>query len=394
LARAIDLDLAVRHSDYTIGGSNGSFSTNTFKIAADYAPTADVRLRVSYNRAARAPNLYELFLSQTLTNDAGYDDPCSGASPIASLTACARTGVTAAQYGKIPGCPAANCGALTGGNTALQPERADTYSLGVNFTPGFLPNFNASVDYWAVRVNNYITTLPGQQIVDGCLLQNETDLCSLIHRGPGLGNIFGTSGWVVETNQNIGFLRNRGIDVELNYRQNLEDLGLHHMGSLVLRMTGTYLLEQTVSGGGVTYDCAGLYGSTCSAGADNGPNFTWRHNMRLTWVTPWQIDLSLNWRYLSSVKLDTNNSQLALNSGSYDYYDAVIPAYNYLDLSATWRFADHYTIIAGVNNVLDKDPPFLNDSVVYGVSGGANQNTYTAYDVLGRQLFLSFNAKF
>jgi iron complex outermembrane receptor protein len=391
--RAMDLDLAFRHSGYTIDSAASGFSTNTYKFAADYAPTGDIRFRASYNRAARAPNLYELFLPQTLTSDAGYDDPCSGSSPAASLTACARTGVTPAQYGRIPGCPATNCGLLAGGNTALKPEQADTYSFGFNFTPGFLPNFNVSIDYWAVRVNNYITTLPGQQIVDGCLFQNNDSLCSLIHRGPGIGNIFGTSGWVVETNQNIGFLRNRGIDVELNYRKDLEDLGIRGGGTLVLRMGGTYLLEQTVSSPN-SYDCAGLYGSTCSAGGDNGPNFTWRHNARLTWLTRWHMDLSINWRYLSAVKLDTNSSQAILNNGSYDAYDAVIPAYSYLDLAATWRVGDHLTLSAGVNNVLDKDPPFLNDSVVYGVSGGANQNTYTAYDTLGRELFVSFSARF
>ena len=392
-AEAIDLDLAYRHSGYTVAGSANGFSTNTFKIAADYAPTGDIRFRASYNRAARAPNLYELFLPQTLNNDAGYDDPCSGATPKATLAACAKTGVTAAQYGKIPGCPSTNCDALSGGNTALRPEQADTYSFGFNFTPTFLPGFNASIDYWAVRVNNYITNLSGQQIVNGCLLQGQDSLCNLIHRGPNIGNIFGTSGWVVETNENIGFLRNRGIDVELNYRKNLEDWGIHGMGTLVFRMSGTESLEQTVSSP-TTYDCAGLYGATCSAGGDNGPNFKWRHNARLTWVTPWQVDLSANWRYMSAVRLDTNSSQPVLNNGSYDAYDAVIPAYNYLDLSATWRVGQHYTLSAGVNNALDQDPPFLNHSVVYYVNGGGNENIYNAYDALGRVFFVSFNAKF
>ena len=388
LLHALDLDLAARHSDYSVDNVSNGFSTNTYKIAMDYAPTEDIRFRGGYNRAARAPNLYELFLPQTLANDAGYDDPCSGATPAASLAACAKTGVTPTQYGKIPGCPSTNCDALTGGNTSLRPEVADTWTYGINFSPSFIPGFNASIDYWAVRVNNYITNLSGQQIVDGCLLQNVENLCSLIHRGPGIGQIFGTSGWVVETNQNIGFLRNRGVDAELNYRR-----GLAGMGSLLFRMTGTYLIEQTVSSPN-RYDCAGLYGSTCGAGGDNGPNFRWRHNARLTWATPLDLDLSLNWRYLSSVRLDTNSAQVNLNNGTYDAYDAVINAYNYFDLAATWHVGEKYVLTAGVNNILDKDPPFLNHSVVYYVNGGGNENTYGAYDTLGRLIFLSFTAKF
>ncbi len=42
------------------------------------------------------------------------------------------------------------------------------------------------------------------------------------------------------------------------------------------------------------------------------------------------------------------------------------------------------------NNVLDKDPPIINTDIA---PGGA-ANTYSAYDMFGRQLFLAFTAKF
>jgi iron complex outermembrane recepter protein len=388
LAEAIDLDLAGRHSAYTIDTASNGISTNTFKIAADYSPDADIRLRASYNRAARAPNLYELFLPNTLSGDTGYNDPCAGATPVASLSTCAKTGVTAAQYGKIPDCPAANCGALFGGNTALKPEVANTISFGLNATPRFLPSFNASIDYWDVRIKNYVTNLSGAEIVNGCLLQGNDSLCGLIHRG-NVGQLFGTTGYIVETNTNFGELHNRGIDIDLNYRQSLGA-----WGALAMKLTGTYLLEQSVSTV-VSYNCAGLYGPICSSGGDPGPNFRWRHNARLTWVTPWDVDVSLNWRYLSAVKLDLNDSQPALNGGSYDAYDAVIPAYNFFDLSASWQFWNSFTLRFGINNILDKDPPISSDLAIYNRNGGANGNVYTGtYDSLGRTMFLSVNAKF
>jgi iron complex outermembrane recepter protein len=387
LVKSLNLDVAGRHSSYSIPSANG-IATNTFKIGADYAPTPDVRVRSSYNRAVRAPNLYELFFPNTEVPDTGYDDPCSGATPTASLAACEKTGVTPAEYGRIPGCPTLNCSALLGGNKDLRPETADTWTLGVVLTPRFIDNFELAVDYWAIRIDDYVTTLPGATIVDGCLLQGNSSLCSLIHRGNG-GIIFGSTGWVVETNANIGYLRNRGVDVDMHYRR---DIG--GMGSLLFNLTGSYLLEQTVAAA-TKYDCAGLYGSICSAGEDTGPNFTWRHSARLTWLTPWDhLGLSARWRYLSAVHLDTNSSQPALNNGFYDAYDNVIPAYNYLDLSASWQFAGHFTLRAGCNNVMDKDPPFLNDTVIYGVVGGANQNTYTVYDLMGRELFLTASAQF
>jgi iron complex outermembrane recepter protein len=391
---AIDLDLAGRHSAYSVDGSSNGVSTNTFKIAADYSPTQDFRFRGSYNRAARAPNLYELFLPTQLTLDTGYADPCAGAAPTASLATCAKTGVTAAQYGKIPVCPANNCGALLGGNTALKPEVADTVSFGLNFTPTFLRGFNASIDYWDVKIKNYVTNLSGAEIVNGCLLQGNDSLCGLIHRGPGVGQLFGTNGYSIETNTNFGQLHNRGVDLDINYRKSLADLGLADWGALDLKITGTYLIEQSVATV-VSYDCAGLYGPICSSGGDPGLNFKWRHNARLTWLTPWDVDVSLNWRYLSNVALDFNNSQPALNGGSYDAYDAVIPAYSYFDASVAWRLWKKYTLRVGVNNILDKDPPISSDLAIYNRNGGANGNVYTGtYDSLGRMIFASFNAKF
>jgi iron complex outermembrane recepter protein len=387
LVKSLNVDVAGRHSSYAIPSTAG-FTTNTFKIGADYAPTGDVRLRASYNRAIRAPNLYEMFFPNTEVPDTGYDDPCSGAAPAASLAACEKTGVTPAQYGHIPGCPTLNCSALLGGNKDLRPETANTWTFGFVLTPRLLGNFELAVDYWSIKIDDYVTTLPGATIVDGCLLQGDSSLCSLIHRGNS-GVLFGSTGWVVETNANIGYLRNRGIDVDMHYRH---DIG--GMGSLLFNLTGSYLLEQTVAGA-TKYDCAGLYGSICSAGEDTGPNFTWRHSARLTWLTPWKhVGLSARWRYLSAVHLDTNNSQPALNNGFYDAYDNVIPAYNYLDLSASWQLGDDFTLRAGCNNVMDKDPPFLNDTVIYGVVGGANQNTYTVYDIMGRELFLTASAQF
>jgi len=390
LVHTLDLDVAGRHSSYSISAGNPGFSANTFKVGLVYAPSRDIRFRASYNRAVRAPNVFELFFPVALNTAEGLSDPCAGSAPAASLAACEATGVTAAQYGTIEQCPSQHCSIQSGGNPALQPETASTYTVGFEFTPGFLPNFKASIDYWDATVENYVTTVSAASILNGCLLQNEGSLCGLIHRGLG-GLLFGSTGWISQSNTNVGYLKNRGIDVQLNYRF---DMG--RMGGLLLGFTGSDMLQQTVSSPQDTYNCVGLYGPTCSSGADNGPNFAWRHNARLTWLTPWDhLGLSARWRYLSSVKLDSNQqSQPALYNGSYDAYDAVIPAFNYLDLSASWREGKHLTLIGGINNVLDKDPPLLSHGVIFDDFGGGNENVYTAYDMLGREFFLTLIGKF
>ena len=60
-----------RHSDYTEG-----FKTNTYKLGLEWVPVRDLRLRSSYQRAVRAPNILELFNPAAVVLD-GSTDPCT-----------------------------------------------------------------------------------------------------------------------------------------------------------------------------------------------------------------------------------------------------------------------------------------------------------------------------
>ena len=152
-----DLTVAAgyRYSAYSTAGS-----TNTYRLEVQYAPTRDVRLRTSYDRVIRAPNLIELYtpLSYTASNSIDFD-PCAPTEggtirATASLAACQRTGVTAAQYGN-------GLGPAAGGTSTLPqclegcawqaaairnslPEIADTWSVGLTFTPQAIPSPAAS----------------------------------------------------------------------------------------------------------------------------------------------------------------------------------------------------------------------------------------------------------
>jgi iron complex outermembrane receptor protein len=61
-----------------------------------------------------------------------------------------------------------------------------------------------------------------------------------------------------------------------------------------------------------------------------------------------------------------------------------------MDISGVWKINDMFSIRGGVNNVFDKDPPIVPNSIV----GGALPNTYTVYDLLGRRLFVGLTANF
>jgi hypothetical protein len=151
------------------------------------------------------------------------------------------------------------------------------------------------------------------------------------------------------------------------YTVNLGDSG----HSLLATLNGAWLEEAIATPApGLSYDCAGLFGTICQT-----VNPTWRHNMRLTWISPWEVDVSLQWRHIGGTKLDQNDSDPDLQFalwGEFDEFNAELPDMDYLDVSAIWEINGKFTLRAGVTNVLDKDPPVVGTEI----SGTGSANTY------------------
>jgi outer membrane receptor protein involved in Fe transport len=390
-AKDLLFDTGFRHSDYMYAGSPSTI-TNTYKFEVQYAPIDDYRLRLSYDKAIRAPSAVELYNPQLVGGIQFGNDPC--APPITyTLIQCERTGVTAAQYnnGTVPQGAAGQLSQLAGGNPNLKPEQAETYTIGINFAPRQIPHFTGSIDYFHIDVKDEITTLPAAIILQDCANTGNPVYCSQIVRSFNTGGLTGASiasgGYFVQTDVNIGAVLVSGIDLQLNYKFDLPP----GFGSIAAELNGSYLqhLDSTPYVGAHTYDCAGLFGFTCQT-----INPRWHHIFRTTWETPWGVSASATWRYIGSVSQDnnTNDPTLHLSSpnGAIDDFNAKIPSFSYLDLEATWQVNRILQLRAGANNVLDKDPPIINNIIVQG--GGAN--TYDAYDIFGRQVFVAFTAKF
>ena len=394
-AKALNVDASYRYSDYSLG-----FKTNTFSMGLDWAPVQDVRLRGSFSRAVRAPNIIELYSTNIVQND-GATDPCSGPTPQFSLAACERTGVTPAEYGHILANSAAQYNGLEGGNPALQPETALTTSIGIGFTPSVVPNFRAQFDYYDIRVENVIQQVGADEILKQCL---QSDLlCSDVHRSD-IGSLWlGPTGYVSDLTTNVGKLQETGGDVDLSYAF---DMGAP--GKLRTSLTGTWLNKYEVTpiaaNPSTKYNCAGYYGVSCSS-ANSGagtPVFRWRSVLRTTWSTPWDgADVSIAWRFYSPTQLELLSANpnlsagpgLTVANGGISNTDARIPSYTYIDLTGSLKLADKVTLRLGVNNLLDKAPPVIGTTDLPGTSG--NGNTFPGvYDALGRYFFGQVIAQF
>ncbi len=379
----LELNGAYRYSDYSTNKT-----TNSYGLGAKWAPVKEAEVRGSYQRAVRAANIVELFSAQ------GYNlfnggDPCGalpGQAPTATLEQCLRTGLLASQYGSAALIsPAGQYNYLQGGNPDLNPETAKTYTLGAVFQ---IPNFSATVDYWHINVADAVGVVPSQGAITSCVQDNVN--CNLIFRGPN-GNLWlPNQGYVLGTNQNLGSYTTDGIDFTANYMRPIE-----HWGSFSTNFVGTWVNQfkvEPVKGLG-TYDCAGLFGPTCS-----GVYPAWRHKWQAVWNSPWNVNAAFTWRYVSSVKVDFSSTDPQL-AGDYAPSDNHLASQSYFDLALQWNVDKNFTIRGGINNIFDRDPPLVSSTAgAYPAIAGpalGNGNTYPqGYDTLGRNLFVNVTAKF
>lgn len=361
---------AYRYADNELGGGASSYSAGGIWQINDY-----IRARGQYQRAVRFANAVELFRATSVgLFNLPAGDPCSGANPVATAAQCALSGVTAAQYGNITANPAGQYNALFGGNTALNPEKSDTFTIGGVFSaPGVLDGLTLSVDYFDIKVNDFISTVPPNQAVNRCILGGDAFFCSLINRDPASGSLWVVpTGYVTATNVNTGSLSTSGIDVAANYGFDLPG----NWGGMDLALQGTYLIDLLTESlpGDTPFECVGFYGGQCG-----NPNPAWRHTATATWKTTHNLDAKLTWRHFADVKAD---GTVGAAAGSQDEY---LGAADFFDLAFTYRGIEDVTLRAGVNNILDSEPPISTSTG----AGFGNGNTFPqVYDALGRYLFM------
>ena len=375
-AKLVSINAAYRNSQYSTNQS-----TDSYGFGAEWAPIQQARFRGSYQKAARAANVIELFQANGLNLFNNTPDPCSGPAPAASAAACANSGVPAALYGRVLDSPAGQYNYLQGGNQSLKPETSDSYTVGVVLQP--MRNLSATIDYFDIKVSKQIGIAPPSVILSQCLATGNPLFCGLIRRNA-LGDFWSSpSGFITATNANLGRTETAGLDFGANYTHKLSQ-----WGGLNMNFVGTYLqkfVAEPIPGTG-SYDCKGLYGPTCGT-----PLPEWRHKARLTWNTPWNLDLAATWRYMSSVHVDATSSNPQLN-GPVNNVDRTLGARNYFDLFAQYQLTKVFSVSGGVNNLLDKDPPIASSTVAGAPFG--NGNTYPqVYDTLGRRLFVNVTAK-
>ncbi len=369
-ADSLDLEVAYRTSDYTTAGT-----VDAFKIAGSWAPVDQIRFRGGFNQAVRAPNIGELFSPQG-ENFPGAQDPCAAeGNPDAAVAAiCEATGVPANVVGSPAiNLPAGQVRSLTGGNPDLEEETADTFTAGFVATPDFIEGLTVSIDYFDIEIEDYITEFGGgaSNALNICYDPNNpaggigSEFCNIINRRPD-----GTIDFVSLTLANVAKQTLKGVDVLGSYDTEL--LG----GDLRINYIGTFTTESefTAFEGADPIECAGKFGlNRCG---EPLPDYTHRVTFNYLY-DDWTAQLS--WQFIGEVDDD---------DPSIEYTVEQLDSENYFDASVSYAVNDNYSVVFGIDNLFDTDPPILGDNQ-------EQANTWPAtYDVFGRTFFLRASAQF
>jgi outer membrane receptor protein involved in Fe transport len=390
----LSLDLGARRSQYDLFGG-----VNTWKADLNWKPVSTLTVRGGYAKAIRAPSLGELF-APTVTGNLNIGSPPNAGDPCATGSVF-RTGASAAQVAALcqaQGVPAAlyptytygvdSVHGTSGGNPALTPETANTYSIGTVWSPHFdsalMRKFQVSVDYYHISIANAVGSLQLTDILPRCFNSDGISnpnysasniYCQQITRDHNTGDIvLGHEGLL-----NLSTYKTDGIDTEVDWSFGLDALGLSdRAGTFRLNslIAYTHAFDVALLPGSPVLDFAGSIGNSQVSPEMSHPH--WKANTAFGYAIG-PVSAAVHWRYIAAMKhQDLVVDPTATTPG--------VGTYNYFDFDAHWNVIDHLELTAGLTNIGDKAPPF--------VSGQPLSTDTATYDIIGRTYYVGFKAKF
>ncbi len=347
LAESLDINLAVRRSDYSSFGQ-----TTKGKYNIMWRPHNDLLLRVTVSDGFRAPSIPELFFGQS-DSYPELQDPCDVNSPNFTGSGNQQTNANCVAHGVPDGFtqPNSQIRITVGGNPELQPEESENFSFGIVYQPLWLEGFQAEIDWFDIEISNTISAIGDQNILEQCY-SDTPQYCEHVDRGAG--------GFVTDLrdlNTNVGALAVSGIDVALSWSGVDTAWGIFDFG---WDMTQYDEWESTDALGTRFQEVGYVFGSSRNNNADLRSTahvgWTWR-----SWSARW------SWQYIAEAKGVANTSPSHNVDGVYDAGDEVRPLeaklYNDMVASYLWeRNAYNVTFAAGVDNLFDEDPPYFPES--------------------------------
>lgn len=359
MVERLELDTAVRYSDYNLFGSN-----ETYKVGLNWTVVPSLRLRATYGTGFRIPSVPELF-GGVAEGNLTTTDPCSRYSTSGNATLianCRATGVPAnyVQLGNT---------VLTtvGGNQNLKPETAKTLTLGAVIQPPIVPGLSVTVDYFDIEIKDAIRSIPGSTKLAVCYatpnLAHPFCGASNFTRSPLTGEIT----YLSAQPTNAGLEKMKGVDVGVRYDFDIRGLRAS------LDWNTTYLDSYVVT----PFQGADPIVFDGHIGGGNGGYPHWRSNGSFSLMAErWTGTYSVQWIGKAT---DFNAAPTAIGYRT--------PNVFYHNAQFAYRLGKQADIAVGVDNLFDKKAPFIQSWT------DGNTDTMT-YDLLGRRGYVRLSYKF
>jgi iron complex outermembrane receptor protein len=365
----LELNLPILNSD-TLGRANVNaagratrYSTSgvvyAWKVGGTWdTPLDGLRFRAVTSRDVRAPNLSELFAAPVTTTVPNFTDPRRTAeNPNGRQVLIIQNTI---------------------GNTALRPEIARNTELGVVYArPKWLPGLSLSFDYYKIKLNDVISSLSAQQVVNLCLVDNIPDTC-------GAFDLDSDSKFVNVQSFNLASIKTDGFDIEASYQWR-KPMGID--GNFTLRGLTTHVIKYVTD--------PGLPGTipVDSAGANTGATPNWK------WLVTESYDndafsITLQQRWFSDgvygnqyVVCSAGNCPVSTSNNPTIDNNTMKGAF-YFDIGGAVNVTKQVSMFFKVDNLFDHDPepsPQTNT--------GLDVNP-ALYDTLGRFYRIGVRARF
>ena len=323
----LDLNVAGRLMDYSTSGSE-----NSYKVGLTAQLNPEIRLRGTYSRDVRAPNILELFSGESISV-LPVTDPFRGnqQAPVRNIVA---------------------------GNRDLDPEVGTTIAGGVVVQPSWLPRFSASLDYYHIKVKDAIQTLQIQDIVNRCFA-GTTMFCDALTRNPD-GTLFSVRNEFI----NVAQWKTDGLDFVADYNFPLGQ------GKFSINLLANYTFHFTVDDGNISIDRVGDILNNAQPKFNAALNLDYQIN---------RLNFNLNGQYVGKGEYD-------VTFGEFDIDNNKVASRFYVNGSIEFDlFGPDNVLFANVDNIFDRRPPyaFSDDATAGGL-----------YDRIGRTFKAGVRWKF
>lgn len=345
-----ELDLALRWDDYRDDSSVDSALSP--RIAMGYRPFENLLTRLSWGKSFRAPDMQRLFGGET-TSFLDIVDP--------EFLVDANGNLCPDQLD--PSCRPALVQSVkltVGSNIDLKEEEGSNLSLGLIWEID--EDFNLTVDYFQIQLEELVTTLSAQSIVDIC--SRFDVLCDLVNRDAS-GSLNGSNAFIETNAINFAEQDTQGVDVTLDYdwSSSIGDW------SSTLSVTWVEEFETRFSRESAAVENVGL-----------GILPEYRANFVIDWYQEqWAVTGRINY-------IDELAGSFCFPCSSDQYTDSWTTA----SASVRYSYSDYAKIRLGINNLTNEAPPEDPSQTTWPWY----RNSSGYYNAVGREVYFQVDVDF